>query len=334
LCLPTPLKNNKPDLSHITSVVKKMYSYIVPGQLIILESTSYPGTTKQTIVRKLKKFDIGKNYFVGYSPEREDPGTKKFIFKNIPKIISGYSKNCQQITNILYKSIVKKTVKSKNIEIAETAKIYENIYRAVNIALVNEMRFFLKKINININDVIDLAKTKPFGFSEFRPGPGVGGHCIPIDPLYLSWIAKKNNFKTRFIELASKTNIKTTQKIQKLIQDIIEKKKIKKVLIIGLAYKKNIEDKRESASIKIYEFLSKKNIKINFFDRFVKNVKINEKKINSIKYLNLKKLKIYDLIIVATDHDDIDYSSIIKNSKLVIDLRNRYKKNYDNLIKI
>lgn len=265
---------------------------------------------------------------------REDPGTKKFIFKNIPKIISGYSKNCQQITNILYKSIVKKTVKSKNIEIAETAKIYENIYRAVNIALVNEMRFFLKKINININDVIDLAKTKPFGFSEFRPGPGVGGHCIPIDPLYLSWIAKKNNFKTRFIELASKTNIKTTQKIQKLIQDIIEKKKIKKVLIIGLAYKKNIEDKRESASIKIYEFLSKKNIKINFFDRFVKNVKINEKKINSIKYLNLKKLKIYDLIIVATDHDDIDYSSIIKNSKLVIDLRNRYKKNYDNLIKI
>ena len=333
ICLPTPLKKNKPDLSHIKNCMTELQKYLIKGQSIILESTTYPGTTENIVVSKLKKFKIGENFFVGYSPEREDPGSKKFSFWNTPKIVSGYTANCQKIVDTLYKKIVKKTIKSKKIEYAETAKIFENVYRSVNIALVNELKFILKKMKLDINHVIDLAKTKPFGFSEFRPGPGVGGHCIPIDPLYLSWIAKKSGYKTEFIELASKVNLDTTSKIFNELKKIIFKQKNKKILIVGLSYKKNIEDTRESAGVKFFIKLLEKNIKVSFLDYLVNKIKLKGKIYKSIK-LNYKNLSRFGVVIICSDHDFYNYEKIYKRANLVVDLRNRYKFDNPKIVKI
>ncbi|MBC8303064.1 MAG: nucleotide sugar dehydrogenase [Pelagibacterales bacterium] len=334
ICLPTPLNSkNKPDLSHIKNCMMYLQKHLRKGQSIILESTTYPGTTEEIVASKLKKFKIGENFFVGYSPERENPGSKKFSFWNTPKIVSGYTKNCQKIVNNLYKKIVKKTIKSKKIEYAETAKIFENVYRSVNIALVNELKFILKKMKLDINHVIDLAKTKPFGFSEFRPGPGVGGHCIPIDPLYLSWAAKRKGYNTEFIELASKVNLDTTTKIFKELKKIIFKKKNKKVLIVGLSYKKNIEDTRESAGVKFFTKLLKENIKVSFLDYLAHKIELKGKIYKSIK-LNYKNLSKFGVIIICSDHDFYNYEKIYKYSNLVVDLRNRYKFDDPKVIKI
>ena len=334
ICLPTPLDDKqRPDLSHIKNAILKIKKFLKIGQTIVLESTSYPGTTKETITQKLQNFNIGKNFFIGYSPERENPGSNDYKFSEIPKIVSGHSNNCLEITDALYKLVVKKTIKANQIEIAETSKIFENIYRSVNIALVNELKFVLKKMNIDINEVIDLAKTKPFGFSEFRPGPGVGGHCIPIDPLYLAWIAEKNGYKSEFIRLASQVNLDTTKKIYNKIKKIVSKKKFLPILIVGLAYKKNIDDTREAAGLKFFQKLLKENFKIDFLDDWVKKVKIKDKTYNSIN-LNYKKLKKYSAVIVCTDHDIYDYKKILKNSKIIIDLRNRYKIENKKIIKI
>jgi UDP-N-acetyl-D-glucosamine dehydrogenase len=334
ICLPTPLDDKqRPDLSHIKNAILKIKKFLKIGQTIVLESTSYPGTTKETITQKLQNFNIGKNFFIGYSPERENPGSNDYKFSEIPKIVSGHSNNCLEITDALYKLVVKKTIKANQIEIAETSKIFENIYRSVNIALVNELKFVLKKMNIDINEVIDLAKTKPFGFSEFRPGPGVGGHCIPIDPLYLAWIAEKNGYKSEFIRLASQVNLDTTKKIYNKIKKIVSKKKFLPILILGLAYKKNIEDTREAAGLKFFQKLLKEKFKIDFLDDWVKKVKIKDKTYNSIN-LNYKKLKKYSAVIVCTDHDIYDYEKILKNSKIIIDIRNRYKIKNKKIIKI
>ena len=334
ICLPTPLDNKqKPDLSHIKSIILKIKKFLRKGQTIILESTSYPGTTNETIVQKIKNFNIGKDFFIGYSPERENPGSNDYKFSQIPKIVSGYTDNCLEITDALYKLVVNKTVKADQIEIAETSKIFENVYRSVNIALVNELKFVLKKMKIDINEVIDLAKTKPFGFSEFRPGPGVGGHCIPIDPLYLAWIAEKNGYKSEFIRLASQVNLDTTMKIYNEIKKIVSKKKFLPILIVGLAYKKNIEDTREAAGLKFFQKLLKEKFKIDFLDDWVKKVKIKDKTYNSIN-LNYKKLKKYSAVILCTDHDIYDYKKILKNSKIIVDLRNRYKIENKKIIKI
>ena len=334
ICLPTPLdEKQRPDLSHIKKAISKIKKFLKIGQTMILESTSYPGTTKETIIQKLQNFKIGKNFFIGYSPERENPGSNDYKFSEIPKIVSGHTNNCLKVTDTLYKLVVKRTVKANQVEIAETSKIFENIYRSVNIALVNELKFVLKKMNIDINEVIDLAKTKPFGFSEFRPGPGVGGHCIPIDPLYLSWIAEKNGYKSKFIRLASEVNLNTTKKIYEIITKTVLKKKTLPVLIIGLAYKKNIEDTRESAGLKFFQNFLKAKFKIDFLDDWVKKVKVKDKFYNTIK-LDYKKLKMYNAIIICTDHDLYNYDKILKYSKLIIDLRNRYKIENKKIIKI
>lgn len=333
ICLPTPLdKKNKPDLSHIIECMTKIKKFLQKGQTIILESTTYPGTTENIILKNLKNFTIGKNFFLGYSPEREDPGSKKFNIYNTPKIVSGYTKDCLKIINSLYSNIVKKTIVSKSIKNAEASKIFENIYRSVNIALVNEMRFLLENLKIDINEIIDLAKTKPFGYSEFRPGPGVGGHCIPIDPLYLSWIAEKHGYKSKFIKLASFVNIKTTKLLAKKIIDNAKNKKNKKILMVGLSYKKNIDDTRESASIKILNILERKGFEVYFLDKFVKNVKINNKPRVSIKN-DYKLLKKFSITIIGTDHDYFNYKKIFTNSNLIIDLRNKYKFKHEKILK-
>lgn len=334
ICLPTPLNiKNEPDLSDIKDCIFNLKKILRKGQTIILESTTYPGTTNEIIVDKLKNFKIGKNFFVGYSPERENPGSKNFTFWNTPKIISGHTKKCQKIVENLYKKIVKKVIISKNLMDAETAKIFENVYRSVNIALVNEMRFILKKMQIDINEIIDLAKTKPFGFSEFRPGPGVGGHCIPIDPLYLSWIAKKKGYNTKFIKLASQVNLETTKKILKEIKKIVSKQKNKKILIIGLSYKKNIEDTRESAGVKFFTKLLDDKINVRFLDGLVKELKYKNILHKSID-LNYKSFSKYGTIVICSDHDFYNYSKILSSSNLIIDLRNRYKFRHEKIIRI
>lgn len=330
ICLPTPLKNNQPDLSHIQKSWENIKSYVRKGQILILESTTYPGCTEDIFLKDLKnKFNLGNNFFLSYSPERENPGDKKFNFKNTPKVVSGINKESLEICKLFYGMIVNKVNVAKSIRVAEAAKLLENIYRSINIALINELKIACHYLNLNIYEIIDLASTKPFGFSRFLPGPGTGGHCIPIDPIYFSWLSKKNGFNVKFIELSSKINSYRTKWIISNIKKIIRKYKKSKILLLGMAYKKNIEDTRESASIKIFESLKKeKKIFTNYYDPYIKkhNFLINKKKfyINSIK--NTKNMyKNHDVIVVATDHDKFNYKKILSSKKVIIDLRGRFR---------
>ena len=236
-----------------------MKKFLTVGKLIILESSTYPGCTRSIMSEIFfkTKFKLGNNIFVGYSPEREDPNNKKYNIKNIPKICSGLTKNCSLLTSSIYKKIVNKIVSISSVEIAEFTKIYENTYRSVNIALTNELKILAYKLNIDIHNVIKAAKTKPFGFQAFYPGPGVGGHCIPIDPYYLSWVAKKNKIKTNFILHAGKTNSKMPRWI---VSESFKKNNLKKVLIVGVAYKKDLDDTRESPAIDVIKILEKKKL--------------------------------------------------------------------------
>lgn len=330
LCVPTPLtKNKKPDLSYIKKSVLLIEKYFRTGQKIILESTTYPGTCNDLIIKKFKKrnFFEGKDYFLSYSPEREDPGNKKFKTKNIPKVIGASSENSKSLGELFYGKIFNKIIPVKNLETAEATKIYENIFRSINIALVNELKFGLKKLNIDIWDVIKASSTKPFGFMPFYPGPGLGGHCIPIDPIYLSWKCNQKGYNCEFISLAEKINSNVPNKILKEIFRIKNNSKKFKILLIGLAYKKNIDDYRESPSLYILDKLLKKKIRVNYHDQYVKVITKNRHYPNLVNMesvnLNYKELKKYNLIVLLTDHDYLNYSLIKKNSKLVIDTRGR-----------
>lgn len=328
ICLPTPLdKNKNPDLSYIKNTLKKMKKFLTVGKLIILESSTYPGCTRSIMSEIFfkTKFKLGNNIFVGYSPEREDPNNKKYNIKNIPKICSGLTKNCSLLTSSIYKKIVNKIVSISSVEIAEFTKIYENTYRSVNIALTNELKILAYKLNIDIHNVIKAAKTKPFGFQAFYPGPGVGGHCIPIDPYYLSWVAKKNKIKTNFILHAGKTNSKMPRWI---VSESFKKNNLKKVLIVGVAYKKDLDDTRESPAIDVIKILEKKKVIVDFFDpnvKYLKSRKLNKDKKSKIS-LNSSMLRKYDAVYILTDHSNVDYKLILKNSKLIIDTRNVYSK--------
>ena len=336
LCLPTPLgKSKQPDLSFIVSTLSSIKNKFKKGQLVILESSTYPGSTNFLFnkILKKRKFKIGYEFFIGYSPEREDPSNKKYKINNIPKICSGISKNCFYLTKILYEKIVNKVVKVSNIETAEFTKIFENTYRSVNIALVNEMKILSKKLDLNINEIINAAKTKPFGFQAFYPGPGVGGHCIPVDPYYLSWIGKKNNTPLKFIEIAGNINKNMPKWI---IKNIIKyNNKIKKILLIGAAYKKNVDDTRESPIFDFIKDLIKRKIDFDYHDPLI--YKIKTRKLNKIYYskkISSKLIKSYDCIIIITDHDKINYNLIKKNANLIIDTRNVYKKETNKIIKL
>ena len=325
LCLPTPLNiHKKPDLSFIKNTLLKILDYLRQGQIIILESSTYPGSTKELIspIISKKKFKIGKDFFVGYSPEREDPNNKKFRIQNIPKLCSGLSSSCIDLTNKIYSKVVSKTVKVSNIEIAEFAKIFENTYRSVNIALVNELKMLAKKKNLDMYQIIKAASTKPFGFQAFYPGPGVGGHCIPVDPYYLQWVADKKKVNIKFIGLAGKINDMMPEWI---IKETLKLKKIKNALILGVAYKKNIDDMRESPALEFINILTKKKIKTDYHDpyiNYIKSRKLNKK----FKSVSLKNINKYDVIFLITDHDCFNYNYILKNSKLIIDTRNKFKK--------
>ena len=336
-CLPTPLnKNKEPDLNIIKSAFRETKIFYKKGQLIILESTSYPGTTEEIFIDGLKnQFKLGSNFFVGYSPEREDPGNKLFNIGNITKIVSGYTARCKLLTNNLYKEIVSKTFKVSNIQTAEMTKLFENIFRSINIGLVNEIKILLEKMNIDIYEVINAASTKPFGFMPFYPGPGLGGHCIPIDPFYLTWKAKEFDTSTRFIELAGEINSKMPEYVLKRTIEALNynNKSLKnsKILILGISYKKNIDDIRESPSLKIIDLLKKNGASVSYSDRYFKNFpKTSLLKNLKIKNFNISKknLNHFDACIIVTDHDYFDYNFISNHSNLIIDTRGRYiKKN-------
>jgi len=306
--------------------------FLKENQTLILESTTYPGTTEELIVPLIQSmgFKIGDNFFIGYSPEREDPGNKKFNTKNIPKIVSGFSKSCLEIVNDLYSEIIEKTIPVKSIKVAEMTKIYENIYRAVNIGLVNEMKIVADKMKINFHEVINAASSKPFGFTPYYPGPGIGGHCIPIDPFYLTWKAKEIGINTRFIQLAGEINESIPDYIiEKIIYHL---DKINKsinncnILVLGVTYKKNVNDLRESPSLKIIDKLIKMKARVSYSDPYVQ--KLNKEEgfdfiMNSVE-LTPNLIQSYDLVLLATDHDDFDFDLIKQKSSFIIDTRGRY----------
>ena len=324
ICVPTPLdKHEQPDMSYIESASKEIGKNLRKGQLIVLESTTYPGTTREIVkpILEKSKLKAGEDFFLAYSPEREDPGNKEFSVSAIPKVMGGLTDDCLQLTSDLYKNIVSETVEVSSLETAEATKLMENIFRGVNIAMVNELKLVLSRMGVNIWEVIDAAKTKPFGFMPFYPGPGMGGHCIPIDPFYLSWKAKEYNTEAKFIELAGEINRKMTEHIAHRIGRALndDKKSIRgsKILIVGVAYKKDIDDVRESPALRIMDLLKYKGGKINYHDPYVESM-------DSLKSLDLTKdiIEEQDAIVITTDHTSIDYTSLGKYAKLIVDTRN------------
>ena len=339
ICVPTPLGvHNEPDLSYIHSTLQSIKPHLTENQLLVLESTTYPGTTEEEIVPVVEKagFKIGTNFFVGYSPEREDPGNKNFTTKTIPKVVSGYTENCLEVTKALYDQIVDQTVPVSSPKVAEMTKILENIHRAVNIGLVNELKMVADKMDIDIYEVINAAATKPFGFTPYYPGPGLGGHCIPIDPFYLSWKAKQVGIDTRFIELAGEINTAmpayVVQKVGEALNSVGKSIKGSQILILGLAYKKNVDDLRESPSLVLIESLIDKGAVVEYSDPYFKTIPHTRKyqfRLES-KALNAEALKSADLVLLATDHDDFDYELIEKEASLIVDTRGCF--NYSNKV--
>ncbi len=325
--------HNEPDLSYILSTLDNIKERLRKNQLIVLESTTFPGTTEEEILPILKDlgFKIGKDFYLGYSPEREDPGNKEFSTKNIPKVVSGVSENCLSVVNSLYNSIIDETVPVSSTRVAEMTKILENIHRAVNIGLVNELKLIADKMNIDIYEVIKAASTKPFGFTPYYPGPGLGGHCIPIDPFYLSWKAKEYNINTRFIELAGEINTSmpnyVINKIIEALNSSGKSIKFSKVIVLGLSYKKNIDDLRESPSLRIIELLLNYGAEVFFSDPYFDEIPITRKFNYKIKStdINKKTLNSADIIVLATDHDSFNYELIEKESNLIVDSRGRFK---------
>jgi len=324
ICVPTPLdEHEQPDMSYVKNASNEISKNLKKGKLIILESTTYPGTTKELVKPILEKsgLEAGKDFFLAYSPEREDPGNKDFNVSKIPKVMGGFTNNCLKLTSTLYKNIVSKTVEVSSMETAESTKLMENIFRAVNIAMVNELKLVFSRMNVDIWEVIDSAKTKPFGFMPFYPGPGIGGHCIPIDPFYLSWKAKEYNTEAKFIELAGEINRKMTENIAHRVGKALndDKKSIRdsKILIVGVAYKKDIDDMRESPALRIMELLRFKGANIFYHDPYV-----NEVNGQSSVDLNIQNIKEYDVIVITTDHSNVNYELIGEHAKLIVDTRN------------
>ncbi len=342
ICLPTPLKNKKePDLSYITNTLLRIKEYLKEGQIISIESTTYPGTTKE-IVKPLiedNNFKIGENLFLIYSPEREDPGNKNFNSKEIPKIIGADTNLCAEIGKTLYALVAPKVILVSSTKAAEMTKLLENIYRAVNIGLINELKTLSDYFDLDIHEIIKAASSKPFGFQAFYPGPGVGGHCIPIDPIYLSWKAKKEfNFPLKFIDLADEINSNMPKLVYEKVVETLKKRskhlKNSRILVLGLSYKKNIDDCRESPSIKIINYLIKSGAEVSYNDPYIPSFTFcSDYKIKlKSSEINVNNIKSQDCIILITDHDIYEYKLISKHSKLIVDTRGRFSKS-ENIIK-
>ena len=331
ICVPTPLtKNREPDMTYIVVTCETISKYLCKGQLVVLESTTYPGTTREVMKPILEKSGLkaGKDFYLAFSPEREDPGNKNFRTATIPKVVGGYDKKSLQVALDIYKYAIDKTIPVSSCDVAESAKILENTYRCVNIAMVNELKQLFDRMGIDVWEVINAAGTKPFGFQKFYPGPGLGGHCIPIDPFYLTWRARQFGMPTKFIELAGEINTAMPHYVvARTLEAMNERKKSlkgSKVLVLGLAYKKDIDDVRESPSIELIEILKEKGAKVDYNDPYIPHThKMREHNLKMrSKPLNAKMLKGYDIVLISTDHSCYDYNMIVKNSKMVVDSRN------------
>ena len=332
ICVPTPLtKNKEPDVQYIQGVTDKLTPYLRKGQLIILESTTYPGTTEEVILPRLqrKDFKVGEDFHLAYSPERIDPGNKKYRMNNIPKVVGGVTNRCTYLAKVLYEQVVKEKVYSvSSARVAEMEKLLENVFRNVNIALVNEMSLLCNRMGINIWEVIDAAKTKPYGFMPFYPGPGLGGHCIPIDPFYLAWKAKEYDFNTRFIELAAEINNRMPHYVVDRASKVLNEHKRclngATVLILGVTYKKNIGDLRESPVLKIIKLLEEEKADVYYHDPYVTSFFFQGRRYKSVK-LTKGAIRSADIVLIATDHDFYHYEEIVQEAKLVFDTRNATK---------
>ncbi len=343
ICVPTPLRKTKePDISYILSASNAIANNKKKGQLVILESTTYPGTTEEIILPKLNGdgLKVGKDFFLAFSPERVDPGNPKYKTKDITKIVGGVTAECTELARLLYSQAIKDVVSVSSTRSAEMVKLLENTFRSVNIAMVNELALMCNKMNLNVWEIINAAKTKPFGFMPFYPGPGIGGHCIPLDPLYLSWKARQHGFEARFIELADEINSFMPHYVVDKITNILnEKKKPLKgsnILIIGITYKKDINDVRESPALEIIDSLIKKDAHVHCYDPLVSGFELDSsKKITTVK-LTKDVISSSDLVVIITDHTDINYKFVVDNAKLIFDTRNALKefKDAKNIIKL
>lgn len=331
ICVPTPLtKHREPEMRYIEETVATIARYSKKGQLIILESTTYPGTTTDLVQPPLEENGLkaGRDFFLAFSPEREDPGNPSFSTGTIPKVVGGLGKDTQILACTLYNAVVTATVPVSSAATAEATKLLENIFRSVNIALVNELKVVFDKMGVDVWEVIDAAKTKPFGYMPFYPGPGLGGHCIPIDPFYLTWKAREYDCTTRFIELAGEVNTAMPDYVVTKVAEALNraKKSINgsKILMLGIAYKKDVDDDRESPSLRLIELLQEAGAKIEYHDPFVPKLKKSRKYNFGLKSVELTsaKLKSADAVLIATAHTDVDYKLIGQHAKIVVDTRN------------
>ena len=331
ICVPTPLtKMREPDMQYVESTASAVAPALRKGQLVVLESTTYPGTTREVMLPILEQsgLTVGRDFFLAFSPEREDPGRKDYTTKTIPKVVGGYDRASLAAAVACYETAIDTVVPVSSCEAAEACKILENTYRCVNIALVNELKVLFDRMGIDVWEVIRAAATKPFGFTPFYPGPGLGGHCIPIDPFYLSWKAREYDMATRFIELAGEINVSMPSfVIQKLMVAMNERGKAlkgSKVLVLGLAYKKDIDDVRESPSLELIELLRRRGAKVDYNDPHCPRThKMREHDLRmASKKLSARMLSAYDAVVISTDHSDYDYGFIVAHARLVIDTRN------------
>ncbi|HKD38127.1 MAG TPA: nucleotide sugar dehydrogenase [Pirellulales bacterium] len=335
ICVPTPLSDSRdPDLSYIEATAQQIAAALRPGQLIVLESTTYPGTTRDVVLPILESggLKVGKDFYLAYSPEREDPGNPNYTASGIPKVVGGIDSDSSELAQALYGQAVVKIVPVANCEVAEACKILENTYRSVNIAMVNELKVLFDRIGIDVWEVIEAAKTKPFGFQAFYPGPGLGGHCIPIDPFYLSWVARKHGLITRFIELAGEINtsmpLYVINRVTEALNEVGKPVRGSKICILGVAYKKDVDDPRESPSFELMELLLARGAVLSYNDPQVPKVP----KMRRHKTLDMTSqpldpvfLASQDCVLIATGHTAYDYDFIVKHSRLIVDTRNATK---------
>ena len=335
ICVPTPLTDSRdPDLSYIESTGRHIARALRPGQLVVLESTTYPGTTRDVLLPILLEsgLELGKDFFLAYSPEREDPGNPKYTAGSIPKVVGGMDAVSQELASALYSHAVIKVVPVSSCEVAEACKILENTYRSVNIALVNELKILFDRMGIDIWEVVDAAKTKPFGYQAFYPGPGLGGHCIPIDPFYLSWLARKHHLTTRFIEVAGEINTSMPQyvihRLAEALNDAGKPIKGSRICILGMAYKKDVDDPRESPSFELLEMLLARGAMVTYSDPHIPRLpKMRHHAVPELSSQTLTPefLASQDCLLIATDHSAFDYEEIVRHGRLIIDTRNATK---------
>ncbi len=336
ICVPTPLSKTKdPDVSYILSAVNQVKKYLRPGQLVVLESTTYPGTTEELIRPILEETGLktGKDFFLAFSPERVDPGNRKYGIKNTPRVVGGTTPLCTKIAQLFYEQIIDKAVPMSSTQSAEMVKLLENTFRSVNIGLVNEVALMCDRLKIDVWEIIESADTKPFGFMPFYPGPGLGGHCIPIDPHYLSWKLKSLNYYARFIELAGDINSHmpeyVVERINRALNQFRKTLKDSNILVLGVAYKKDIQDVRESPALDVIKLLQNQGAKVKYNDPHVPSILMNSHVMKSTK-LTSQLLRKADCAVIVTDHSAYDYDWIVRNSKLVFDTRNAAKLVKDN----